>query len=188
MSAVPSSAQKVLDQGKDAETGPLRVHYTNITVTKPGSSFGKPDVATAPTLSVSSSITKSANTKYIAITLDLDAPAPSFNVASPILHWLQAHLTIEGQPDADGFAKLVSSEKPAAPYLPPNPPFFSTAHRYVFMLWEQPADLTDNEEIKSRLNLPEDVTRWQCIRWDQDGCEKKLGLKEVLGGNYMLVQ
>lgn len=188
MAWVPSSAQKVLDQGKDAETGPLRVHYSNTVVTKPGASHNRQDVAEEPTLSVSSAITKTMNSKYIAIALDLDAPAPSFNAVSPMLHWIQAHLTTEGQPDADGFTKLVSSEKAVAYYLPPNPPFFSASHRYVFMLWEQPADLTDNEAIKSRLNLPDDVTRWLRIRWDQDGCESKLDLKDVLGGNHMVVQ
>lgn len=99
---------------------------------------------------------------------------------------MQADLTTQGEPDADGFIKLVTSVKSAVPYGPPGPPPFCGGHRYVFMVWVQPAELTSNQ-IKSRLGLGENISLRDRIKWDEDGCEEKLGLGEPLGGSYFLV-
>ncbi|KAF2476353.1 uncharacterized protein BDR25DRAFT_156821, partial [Lindgomyces ingoldianus] len=150
---------------------------------KPGSSVTKEASKPAPTLSISRSITKSAAAKYIAVALDLDAPVPSMALASPVLHGIQANLGAQGEPDAGGWVKLVPDVPPIASYAPPNPPFFSASHRYIFLVWEQPEGLT-NEKIKKELGLVDEVGLGARVRWDQDACEKKLGLGKALGGNY----
>jgi hypothetical protein len=71
------------------------------------------------------------------------------------------------------------------PYAPPNPPAISGAHRYVFLLWEQPEGLT-SEGAKSALGLPEEVGLGARVRWDQEKCETRLGLGKLLGGNYFV--
>lgn len=185
MPGLSASFQRVVKAEEQSDKAPLRIHYPTITVTNPGSFVPKGDAKTAPTFSISSSIANSKTGKYIIIALDPDAPAPSMPIAGPVLHEIQADLAPQGEADADGFIKLVANAAPAASYGAPNPPPISSAHRYPFTIWEQPADIT-TDQIKSRLGLPDEVGIWPRARWDQDGCEKKLGLGEALGGNYFL--
>ncbi|KAF2192565.1 PEBP-like protein, partial [Zopfia rhizophila CBS 207.26] len=153
----------------------LRMHYPASTITSPGSTLSREASKPPPTLSISFTVVKSKTATYIALCLDLDAPFPSVAILSPILHGIQADLTPQGEPDAEDWIKLTPGAKPTASYLPPNPPKFSGAHRYVFLIWEQPEGLT-KDKIKSDLGLPDEVGLGARIRWDEDSCEKKLGL------------
>jgi phosphatidylethanolamine-binding protein len=120
-----------------------------------------------------------ASGTYMVINLDLDAPFPSFNVLSPILHWLQPGL----QPQtADGVTKLLSQDTPwMVNYAGPGPPPGSAVHRYIFLLYEQPAAFDPKEWAP-----PEgtSVGRWNRIRYDLGAFEKKIGLGPVLAANY----
>ena len=184
----------VLDQCTRTRHSPLKIHYPgNLTITKPGTNTPHTSTQNAPTFSLcSSDFPTLPSKKYILITLDLDAPAPALSsLLSPILHFLESDLIATGNPDLEGYIKLKSATQcPAAiDYRAPNPPAFSAAHRYIFLVFEQPPDL-DGKMIRKLLHFPEDgdVGLWPRVRWDQDGCETKLQLGEVLGGNYMVVE
>ncbi|KAK3318706.1 phosphatidylethanolamine-binding protein [Apodospora peruviana] len=134
--------------------------------------------------------------KYLVVTLDLDAPFPSFPILGPILHGIQADLTLATEnldPD-DEFIPLEPAEEDwstgsaVVDYMGPAPPGPSAPHRYVFMLWEQPGELT-TARICEEMGLPEDgddVSMFSRVRWDQEGFERKLGLERVVAGNYFV--
>lgn len=71
------------------------------------------------------------------------------------------------------------------PYIPPSPPKLSAAHRYVFLVYEQPEGL-DAAKITSALGLPAAAGASTRMRWDQEACEKELGLGEIIAANYFL--
>jgi len=136
--------------------------------------------------------------RYLVAGLDLDPPFPSFPVMGPILHSMQADLTLatdELDPEsADEFIPLqpaaeedgVGTGRPVAAYMGPAPPGLSSPHRYMFMMWEQPAGVT-GERIKDELGFGEDgVGLMTRMRWDQEAFERKLGLGRVVAGNYFV--
>ncbi|KAK1836350.1 phosphatidylethanolamine-binding protein [Podospora conica] len=134
--------------------------------------------------------------RYLVAGLDLDPPFPSFPVMGPILHSMQADLTLaadELDPESDEFIPLqpapedgAGASRPVAAYMGPAPPGLSSPHRYMFMMWEQPAGVT-GERIREELGFGEDgaglMTR---MRWDQEAFERKLGLGRVVAGNYFV--
>ena len=70
---------------------------------------------------------------YLVVGLDLDAPFVSLPVLGPILHWVQSGLVA----GADG---VLEAKAPfTANYIGPAPPPGAAPHRYVFLLYEQPA-------------------------------------------------
>ncbi|KAI0491166.1 PEBP-like protein [Xylaria cf. heliscus] len=177
------SVQKALAAAKNATT--LRLHFPEATLTAAGTNLTIPQSTPTPTLSIAASVLKSEpDTKYIAVSIDLDAPFPSFPVLGPILHGLHIDL-VPGPADSDGFAPLEGPKDWLAPYLPPGPPKPSSAHRYVFLVFEQPKAL-DAAKVRSLLGLAEEVKLTSRLWWNEEAFENKLGLGEVLAGNYWL--
>ncbi|KAI0454570.1 PEBP-like protein [Xylaria acuta] len=177
------SIQKALAAAKSATT--LRLHFPEATVTAAGTNLSIPHATPTPTLSIAASALKSEpGTKYVAVSIDLDAPFPSFSILGPILHGLLIDL-VPGTPDSDGFAPLEGPKDWLAPYLPPGPPKPSSAHRYVFLVFEQPKAL-DAAKIRSLLGLAEEVKLTSRLWWNEETFEKKLELGDVLAGNYWL--
>lgn len=126
-----------------------------------------------PRLSWSSSTT--SGQKYIVISLDINAPFPSFAPLSPVLHWLQAGFTVTSTGD------LVSSDSAIAFWAGPGPPPISGPHRYIFLLYEQPADFdaklfskASGFGIKDRM------------RWDVSKFEKLAKLGSAVAATYFL--
>ena len=78
--------------------------------------------------------TGSSSEKYLAICVDPDGPYPSFTVLSPILHWIQSGLEV-----SSSTGLLATNDPPVANYVGPGPPPGSSPHRYIFLLYEQPA-------------------------------------------------
>jgi len=114
---------------------------------------------------------------YLVIGLDIDAPFPSFQVLGPILHWIQSGLT----PGADG--SLTSSEPFTANFIGASPPPGSGPHRYVFLLYEQPADWESLHKKHAPANgapLP----NMKRMRYDLDAFAKEARLGPVLAVNY----
>ncbi|KAL1900532.1 hypothetical protein Sste5346_002255 [Sporothrix stenoceras] len=123
-------------------------------------------------------------TKYLAVSLDPDAPFPSFSFLGPILHGVQANLTAGDA--VDGWAPLTSSVAPAVDYIKPGPPSPSAAHRYVFLVYKQPEGV-DDSKIREAMGWATEgpaVTRMGRMRFDVGDLEAKLGLGEVVGVNY----
>ncbi|KAK3324394.1 phosphatidylethanolamine-binding protein [Cercophora scortea] len=137
--------------------------------------------------------------KYLVVGLDLDAPFPSFPVMGPFVHGVQADLSlatdklhpnddfIDLEPPPEGPASVESS--PVVGYMGPAPPGPSSPHRYMFMLWEQPARLTRDaicEKLGISAEAEGDVGLVARARWDQEAFEQKLGLGRVVAGNYFV--
>ncbi|KAI0205059.1 PEBP-like protein [Astrocystis sublimbata] len=177
------SMLKALEAAKGATT--LRVHFPEATVTTAAANLSIPQSTPAPTLSLASSAIKAgADTKYLAISVDLDAPFPSWPFLGPILHGLHIDL-VPGPADGDGFAPLQGPSDWLASYLPPGPPKPSAAHRYVFLVFEQPKEL-DAAKVRSLLGLAEEVGLTGRLWWKQEECEQKLGLGPLVAANYWL--
>ena len=112
----------------------------------------------------------------MVIGVDIDAPFPSFGVLGPILHWVQPGL----KPLQTG--ELTSSDTPfVANYIGPAPPPGSSSHRYVFLLYEQPADFDAKKYAPAN---GAKMSNWQRMRYDLGAFEKKVGLGPVLAANY----
>ena len=186
MAPQTGSIKYALSQFAQHGDAPLRIHFPDITVTKPGASVTKATSAQQPSLSILSTMVKlDLAKKYVAIALDLDAPYPSMPLMGPIAHGIQADLQLSSKGQTTGWLKLEATQKPVLSYLAPAPPPMSTSHRYLFMLWEQPEGMT-TEEIKSRLKLPAEPGMMARVKWDEEGFEEKLGLRTVLAGTYFV--
>jgi phosphatidylethanolamine-binding protein len=84
---------------------------------------------------------------------------------------------LKATPSADGSSKLESSEPVIANYIGPAPPPFGGPHRYIFFLYEQPAEFDGEKYAKVVGNL-------QRMRYDLDAFEKKAKLGPALAVNY----
>lgn len=187
MKACPSVLSALARLDASADKMPrLRVVFPGDTaVSSIGIKLPKLAAKDTPALSVSSALVKShEGDKYIAMCLDLDAPFLSFSVLGPIAHWIQSDL-VAGAED-DGFTKLDAEARPILPYVGPGPPPPSAPHRYVFMLWEQPASVPSVDKVCEALSLPAEPGLTARIRWDQPSFEQKMGLGEALAVNYFV--
>ncbi|KAI0420288.1 PEBP-like protein [Xylaria grammica] len=177
------SVQKTIAEAAKATT--LRLHFPGVTHAAAGGNLSIEQATPTPTLSIAKDALKAEpGTKYVAVSIDLDAPFPSWSFLGPILHGIHIDL-VAGAPDADGFAPLEGASEWLVPYLPPGPPKPSSAHRYVFLVFEQPQGL-DADKVRSLLKLAPEVKLTARLWWNQESSEKKLGLGEVLAGNYFL--
>ncbi|MCJ1405877.1 hypothetical protein MMC11_009107 [Xylographa trunciseda] len=114
---------------------------------------------------------------YMTVTLDLDAPFPSFDVLGPILHWIQPGFRTSPN------KTLTSSEPFVANYLGPAPPPGSSPHRYCFFLFEQPEGF-DGKEYAPADGKP--LSNWHRMRFNLDSWQKTAKLGEPLAVNYFL--
>ncbi|KIW98571.1 uncharacterized protein Z519_00232 [Cladophialophora bantiana CBS 173.52] len=112
--------------------------------------------------------------KFLVVSLDLDAPFPSFAPLSPALHWLQAGLAVQG---ASG--DLTSPDPAIASWAGPGPPPISGPHRYIFLLYEQPADFDTRMFTKTRGFGIRDRMRWDLSRF-----EKQAKLRPAVAATY----
>ena len=117
---------------------------------------------------------------YIVIALDIDAPFPSFGVLGPILHWIQSGLKLEG--GAEGIYTLQAPNDPfIANFIGAAPPPFSSAHRYIFLLYEQP------EGFNGSKYAPADganMGNGARMRFNLSAFERKANLGPPVAANY----
>jgi len=105
----------------------------------------------------------------------------------PICHGLWTDLKV-GEAEENGFKLLESLYKPIISWIKPGPPPISGPHRYIFMVWEQPAEFT-KQKIEDAVGLSggQEIARLSRMKWDALGFEKKLGLGAAITGNSFLV-
>lgn len=98
--------------------------------------------ATQPQLALSSAMIDASQT-YMFVMLDLDVPpADGSTERRTLLHCMNTGFKATKQQLMGAATLLASSEKGPAPYIPPGPPATDTvAHRYVELLFPQPASL-----------------------------------------------
>lgn len=136
--------------------------------------MGLTEAQSAPSYSWSGAV---AGKTYLALSLDLHAPFPSLPILGPILHGMQTGLTA-----SSGSPQLGTDVSPIVRYVPPGPPPFSGPHRYVFLLYEEPADF-DAKKFKPQ-GEGQEFPRLQRIRFDINGFVKEAGLGDVLAGGW----
>ncbi|KAL2857162.1 phosphatidylethanolamine-binding protein [Aspergillus pseudoustus] len=189
---------QAIESGTYATLG-LRIGSQTVT---PGLKVSKQETRTTPTLFAPS--TPLAPGTYTLIAIDIDAPYFSWNVLSPIVHWIQTGFVVpsqktEGEPesepgaeqsqetatnqDNDALVELKSTDSVIVPWLPAGPPPGTAPHRYVFALYKQTpgASVPGAGGLKG---LPK--SRLGRMRFDVEGMVGQLGLGEVVAGNYFV--
>jgi phosphatidylethanolamine-binding protein (PEBP) family uncharacterized protein len=162
----------------------LTLQFGSETIITPGTFLPRAIPTSQPALSIDKALmpTSSAPT-YFAIMFDLNAPYPSLQFLSPILHWLQTDLRPVPIEVRGGRVLLTADTQAMVSYLLPGPPFMSGPHRYLCLLFEQPAGVT-RETMREAMGLSEDVGVWERLRWDQGAFERQVGLGAVVAANY----
>lgn len=116
----------------------------------------------------------------MVVCLDLDAPFASFNLLSPILHWIQPGL-LPIRTESGSYVLRVAAPF-VADYMGPHPPPRAAPHRYLFILFEQPPGF----EVESHAPPSgKKLGKWPRIRYNLDKWSKKIGLGPVVGANYI---
>ncbi|VDC07187.1 unnamed protein product [Peniophora sp. CBMAI 1063] len=110
---------------------------------------------------------------FVLFALDPDAPTPQNTSLANFVHWVQPNLKISGPMST--FAPLVNSTPALFEYLSPAPPATSDAHRYAFVLFEQP----EGFEEAAVQNIPADRTSF-----DLDAFAKAVGLDAPVAGTF----
>ena len=75
----------------------------------------------------------------MVLCIDLDAPFTGFPFLSPILHWLQPGLRAAATSSRDGHELTAPNVPFVVDYRGAGPPPGSGPHRYLFLLYQQPA-------------------------------------------------
>ncbi|KAJ5246184.1 phosphatidylethanolamine-binding protein [Penicillium chermesinum] len=166
-----SSQVAVIERLEREEIPLLGVSFGSIKVT-PGEKVDRKDTIPTPSLTVPAQLSKGL---YTAICLDLDAPFRSFNLASPIAHWVQTDLSASSPESLE----LKSAQAPVAPWIAAGPPPGAAPHRYLVLLYEQLPSLSDAPNL-------EPFSTFQRVRIDVDALTKKLHLGEMVAVNYFV--
>ena len=83
------------------------------------------------------------NGNYLFALVDPDAESPLNPNISQYLHFLQPGLTFTSSSSASAAAYPATlNSAPIVPYTQPAPPNFSTAHRYIGLLFSQPSNFS----------------------------------------------
>ncbi|KAJ5350036.1 Phosphatidylethanolamine-binding protein PEBP [Penicillium brevicompactum] len=139
---------------------------------QPGARLPRKDAQEAPKLFFAGA---KPNTKYVIVSLDIDAPFPSFGVLGPILHWIQSDVKITD-------SSLLEFDAPfVANWIGPAPPPGSAPHRYIFFLYEQPEtfDLKDHAPADGK-----ELSVWSRMWYNLDGWAEEVKLGSPVAFNY----
>ncbi|KAI0485231.1 phosphatidylethanolamine-binding protein [Xylariaceae sp. FL0804] len=186
-----NEALAAIEQDRSKVLG-LTVHGKAIA---PGDFVPKADAQDPPELSYR---VPSPEATYLVVELDLDPPFPSFPVLGPILHWIQPGLRASavgasgsgavgtGTGTAQQKLEVSSGDAGAgapfiADYLAPGPPPPSAPHRYVFLLYEQPAG------FDARRHAPppgQKMGVWPRVRYDFDRWAREAQLGPLVAASY----
>ncbi|KAJ5512377.1 Protease inhibitor (Tfs1) [Penicillium fimorum] len=139
---------------------------------QPGTWLPRKETQELPKLSFAGANTTST---YLVVSLDIDAPFPSFVILSPILHWIQSDIKVTSEGAFEFDAPFVAN------YIGPAPPPISAPHRYLFLLYEQPEafDLTAYAPTGGR-----NVSNSSRMRYDLDAWAEEIKLGPPVAFNY----
>ncbi|THU84052.1 PEBP-like protein [Dendrothele bispora CBS 962.96] len=140
---------------------------------KAGVQLPRNATAGPPVFSVSSDTADAAGPgPFVVAAVDPDAPTPQQPTSAQIRHFLGSDFTQE----ADG--ALVNSTAAISGFRQPTPPAGSDAHRYIFLLFNQPEGFDDQTLVNS--SSPVD-------HFDIAAFADATGLGDPIGGTFMLV-
>ncbi|KAL3417983.1 hypothetical protein PVAG01_10993 [Phlyctema vagabunda] len=144
----------------------------------PGLLIPRAQTASPPTISAPSNSNAST---YALFMIDIDLPINNTRVT--LLHWFQPDLVV------DSAGTLVPSNTnasgPGAAYLQPNPPAGDIAHRYTFVLYEQPSTFSVPAAFAA-INPPANVPARGGFSVAAFAAAADLG--EPISGNFWTVQ
>ncbi|KAF5374153.1 hypothetical protein D9615_008807 [Tricholomella constricta] len=113
---------------------------------------------------------------FVVAAVDPDAPTPQMPTSAQIRHLLAPNFSA-----AFPFAEvhpLVNSTAAISPYRQPTPPAGSDAHRYIFLLFRQPANF--NEQTLVTSSTPVQL-------FNISSFAAATGLGDPIAGTFMLV-
>ncbi|KAL4782535.1 PEBP-like protein [Aspergillus varians] len=171
-----TSKLESLLQGLENGTYPVLSLRINSNQVAPGTKIAKKDTQHAPTLSFPTGLPE--GDEYTVISLDIDGPYTSWDVLSPIVHWIQTGFRVKA---AQGEKELVSDDPPVVPWLPAGPPPGGSPHRYLFLLYAPKPGSSVPKELKGR-----SVFILRRMRFDLDAMVGRLGLGEVVAVGFFV--
>ncbi|KZM19953.1 uncharacterized protein EKO05_0010008 [Ascochyta rabiei] len=136
----------------------LDVFFNTTMVMTPGQVLSKAETATQPKIAVANTISNMSAT-YMFVMLDLDVPPEGGSAKRRVLlHAMNTGFKATQQKVGGSATLLASTEQGPAAYIPPGPPPTDTIpHRYVELLFQQPADLkvqaSDFTSVSDRINF-----------------------------------
>ncbi|KAF5362912.1 hypothetical protein D9758_007091 [Tetrapyrgos nigripes] len=126
------------------------------------------DTAGPPTFSIDPSTAAAAGPgPFVIAAVDPDAPP----TVAQIRHFLGSDFTVNGGP-------LTNSTPAISPFRQPSPPAGSGAHRYTFLLFNQPVNFDEQTVVTSNTSVQ---------LFNISAFAAATGLGSPIGGTFMLV-
>ncbi|TLS30494.1 hypothetical protein PpBr36_03427 [Pyricularia pennisetigena] len=184
-----SAAAQTPDGFSPAASAQLRVVYGSKAVDPPGTAFTKAETASMPVFGVNDNLTGT----YLFVMIgesaedvgwparscqDLDVQRAGGNKQN-LLHAMIRDVKPSGRTGGDGFQVLSSTATGPTTYLGPSPPAGQPAHRYTFLLYEQPANFAVPAGQRQVLNSR--------VGFDMNTFAQQAGLAMPLYGNFLNV-
>ncbi|RDB20111.1 OV-16 antigen [Hypsizygus marmoreus] len=145
----------------------------------PGAVFTEAQTANEPGFSlISSSTGLVANETFVLALVDPDAPTPQNRSVSQVLHFLGGDFHVNAT--SSNPTLLVNRSAALMDFIPPMPPAGSPPHRYVLVVYTQPADF--NETALSFVNASTPRTNFNLSTF-----ATSVNLDSPVAGNFFLV-
>ncbi|KAK0464777.1 PEBP-like protein [Desarmillaria tabescens] len=116
------------------------------------------------------------NGPFVIATVDPDAPTPQDPNIAQVRHFLGGNFV--SKHSIAGPTPLTNTTAAVSNWLQPTPPAGSDAHRYIFLVFEQPQDF--NDQVLVDANTP--VTSFNISEFGE-----AVGLRNPIAGTFMLV-
>ncbi|KAF9446376.1 PEBP-like protein [Macrolepiota fuliginosa MF-IS2] len=145
------------------ETGsnPITIHA--------GEQLPRNSTAGPPTFRV---VGANSNGPFVVATVDPDAPTPQNPTSAEIRHFLGGNFR------ANAGGLLTNSTPAISNFLQPTPPAGSDAHRYIFLLFNQPAGFNQQTFVTSSTSTS---------LFNISAFAQEVGLGNPIAGTFMLV-
>ncbi|CCD24790.1 YbhB/YbcL family Raf kinase inhibitor-like protein NDAI_0D04770 [Naumovozyma dairenensis CBS 421] len=109
--------------------------------------------------------------RFTFVMTDPDAPSRTDKTYSEYCHYVETDIDLS-KADAEGW-RPIGNGKVVSSYIGPGPPPKTGKHRYVFLLYKQPRDLTKFTEVKGQFNWGYGIPGVGANKW---ASENKLDL------------
>ncbi|GJE97182.1 PEBP-like protein [Phanerochaete sordida] len=118
-----------------------------------------------------------ATRDFVVATVDPDAPTPADPTVAQIRHFLAGNF-VRGRITGLEQVTLVNETVPLSGWQQPTPPAGSPAHRYIFLLFEQPKDFNSQTFVTPNTS----ISNFNISQFAQE-----VGLGNPIAGSFMLV-
>lgn len=115
--------------------------------------------------------------EFVVATVDPDAPTPQNPTVAQIRHFLAGNF-VRGRITGLEQRQLVNETVPLSGWQQPTPPAGSPAHRYIFLLFEQPEDFNSQTFVTANTS----IANFNISQFAQE-----VGLGNPIAGSFMSV-